>query len=164
MSYDLYLLRVTPGADAAEIYRQCLEGQEEELNPGPAVAEVEREKQRLAKLLMQFDGSLQMAEFDFEGLARIENIAPDEVRRCYRHLELNSDDYTGIQIALWDDHAEVTFPYWHSGEQSENVLKKVWDHLEVLEVQGGFVTFDPQLGRVLDLGCDFERVLAFTNL
>lgn len=160
MSYDLYLLRVPHHGDAVEIYRQCLEIQEEELNPGPSLPEVEREKHRLAKLLTQFDTELQIAEFDFAGLAQMQNLPLDEVRTRYRHLELNRTDYTGIQLTLWDNYAEVTFPYWHSGEQAEAVLRRVWEHLEVLEAQGGFTTYDPQLNRTLDLRHDFSRVLA----
>lgn len=160
MSYEFYLLRVAPNADAAEIYRQCLESQEAELNPGPILPAVEQEKHRLANLLMRFDSNLQIAEFDFDGLARRQNVDLEEMRRRYRHLELNSDDYMAIQITLWDNHADVTFPYWHSGGQAAAVLRKVWDYLEIFETEGSFTTFDPQLERVLDLSHDFADVLA----
>ena len=94
-------------------------------------------------------------------LAASQKIDEAEARRRYRHIELNSDDYSGIQITLWDDAAELIFPYWHSGEQARTVLQQVWDHLEVLQTWGSFVTYDPQLDRMLNLATDFEPVLEY---
>ena len=38
----------------------------------------------------------------------------------------------------------------------------IWDRLEILEQQGGFTTFDPQMNRLPDLSADFETVAART--
>lgn len=161
MSYDLHLLRVPPGEDVSHVLDLHLDAQDEELNPGPLVPALEDEKQRLAKALMQFNPALRIAAFDYAGLAAMYDIDEREARRRYRHVEVNADDYTGIQITLWDSVADVTFPYWHAGEQARRVLLQVWDYLALLQSQGGFVLYDPQLERVIDLDVDFDAVLAF---
>ena len=161
MSYDLHLLGVPPGEEASDVLGRHLDEQDEELNPGPLVQAVEDEKQRLGKALMKFNPALRIVALDYAGLAAMDQIDEAEARRRYRHLELSADDYTGIQITLWDSVGDVTFPYWHAGEQARRVLLQVWDYLIVLQCQGGFVTYDPQLDRVIDLDADFDSVLAF---
>jgi hypothetical protein len=152
MSYELRLVHAGHRWDKPE---------EEELNPGPMVAAKEEEKRRLAGALMRLNPVLCVAAFDYPSLAAAENVDPEEARRRYRHIELNSDDYSGIQITLWDDEVELTFPYWHSGEQARNVLRQVWEYLELLQMWGSFVSYDPQLGRVLNLAADFDAVLEY---
>ena len=159
MSYELYLLRVPPGQQARAVLDRHFQSQEAELNPGPSDPAKETEKRRLATALMQFDPGLSIAAFDFANMAALEGIDENEARRRYRHLELNSDDYSGIQITVWDDAAEISFPYWHSGEQAERVLLRVWDYLEVLEQSGKLTVYDPQLAQSLALGFDFQTAL-----
>jgi hypothetical protein len=134
-----------------------------ELNPGPAVDSKEEEKRRLARALLRFNPALAIARFDYASLSVSQKIDEAEARRRYRHIELNSEDYSGIQITLFDDTAELIFPYWHSGEQARNVLHEVWDYLYLLQTWGSFITYDPQLERTLHLETDFAAVLAYVN-
>ena len=162
MSYELHLIRVATGEDALQAaHRRLDQCAHEDLNPGPAMESKEEEKQRLAAALVRFNPALRVAQFDYAALAASETVDEQEARRRYRHIELNSDDYSGIQITLWDDAAEVIFPYWHSGEQARNVLQQVWEHLEVLETWGSFITYDPQSDRILRLQTDFDPVLEY---
>jgi hypothetical protein len=158
MSYEIHLLHVQTGEVPRAIFERHLDQRARELNSGPAEPAKEAEKERLARALMRFHPALVRAEFDFAGVARIEDLEEHEARRQYRHVELNADDYTGIQITLWDDTAEITFPYWHNGEQALSVLYQVWECLSVLTKWGAFVPFDPQLDKVLDLESDFSKV------
>ncbi len=162
MSYELHLIRVGPAGDALKAARNRLARPAySELNPGPVVASKEEEKRRLADSLLRFNSALGVAKFDYASLAASERIDEQEARRRYRHIELNSDDYSGIQITLWDDAAELIFPYWHSGEQARDVLQQAWDYLEVLQTWGSFVIYDPQLDRLLNLAVDFDPVLDY---
>ena len=111
--------------------------------------------------MLRFSPALTATEFDFAHLAESERIDEREARRRYRHVELNCDDFSGIQITLFDDAAELTFPLWHAGEQARDVLQQAWDYLEVLQTWGSFVTYDPQLERILDLEFDFDAVLRY---
>lgn len=154
MSYELHLVHIGSGEDALAAPRR-------ELNPGPVVESKEAEKQRLAHALVHFNPALRVAVFDYASLAATEGVDEQEARRRYRHIELNSDDYSGIQITLWDDAAELIFPYWHAGQQARNVLKQVWEYLEVLQQWGSFVTYDPQLDRILNLQTDFDAALNY---
>lgn len=162
MSYELHLIRVDAAEDALDAARrQSIRPLEKDLNPGPPVDSKEEDKQRLAACLLRFNGSLALARFDYAALAAAQKIDQAEARRRYRHLELNSEDYSGIQITLWDDAAELIFPYWHSGEQARAVLQQAWDYLELLQTLGAFVIYDPQLDRLLNLAADFQPVLSY---
>jgi hypothetical protein len=59
---------------------------------------------------------------------------------------------------LFDDEASVTVPYWHQGPAARQVFEEIWSYLEIIEREGGFFTYDPQIERVLDLKRDFEAV------
>jgi hypothetical protein len=39
------------------------------------------------------------------------------------------------------------------------VFEEIWTYLEIIEREGGFFTYDPQVERVLDLRKDFELSL-----
>lgn len=159
MSYELFLLPVSPGEDPEQAYAKWVDRQTLELNAGPISTEAEAEKQRLAKALMRLNPALEQAAFDLEKLASLEDIPVEEARRRYRHLELNSDDDTGIQITLWDDAVEITFPYWHSGESAQACLQQVWEYLERLTQWTGLRAWDPQCERLLNPTRDFSVVL-----
>jgi hypothetical protein len=156
MSYELHLLR--RGQDGPWDHSI-----EKELNPGPIVDSKEQEKQYLAGALCRFNQALKEARFDYTSLAASQKVDEAEARRRFRHIELNSDDYSGIQITLFDDTVDLIFPYWHSGEQARSVLQQVWDYLAVLQTWGSFVTYDAQLERVLNLDTDFETVLQYVQ-
>jgi len=160
MSYDLHMLRVPPGEGAMAAFQRRLELQEKDLNPGPLVPLLEEEKRKLARILLGLRPELRLAAFDYAGLAAKESIDEAEARRRYRHLELNSEDSNAIQITLWDEAAELSLPYWHTGTQSEIALRQAWECAGTLETWGAFMVFDPQLERALDLRYDFEAVLA----
>jgi hypothetical protein len=63
-------------------------------------------------------------------------------------------------MTLFDDTANITIPYWHHGRNGEEVLREAWSYLEVLEHDGGFRAYDPQLERLVFLRTDFSAVLA----
>ncbi len=162
MSYDFHLLRLAGGRDPSAEAREFLEStaEAEVLNPGPPDPAKEERKQALAAALRAADPRLEAFPFDYAEIARAEGIPEDEARARYRHIELNGpDEGSGIQIELYDDSATVTVPYWHHGTEAEPVFAEIWRYLSVLEGDGGFRTYDPQLERVLDLGRDRAAVL-----
>lgn len=161
MSYELNLIRLETHPDPrAAVEAWIQQPASKELNPGPAVAAKESRKRSLAEALMRFDPRLSIAEFDYAGLAVRQTIPEAEVRQQYRHIELEPDDDTGIQITLWDDTADITFPEGYPEDEAPEVLRRAWDYLTLLQQTGGFAVYDPQLEEIVDLSTDFDTVLA----
>ncbi|HIC87842.1 MAG TPA: hypothetical protein EYP04_00315 [Anaerolineae bacterium] len=163
MTYDLHAFRPTPGRDPIPVARRLLAEQEQgaDINPGPLDPAAERVKKRLADALRRAVPELQVFSFDFSLIAQAQGISIDEAKRRYRHLELNApDDGSGIQIILYDDRAELHVPYWHGGEEAEEVFREVWTCLGTLQEERRYAIYDPQLDRILDLDADFDDVVA----
>jgi hypothetical protein len=177
MSYDLYLFQPKPGVDprvtAEKLFledneddaEESAEGDEELdyvkwLNPGEPNPQYEQRKQKMAMLLTEFDAELTTFPFRFDELAIQHNISEDEARKRFRHIELEGPDELAIQITLEDTTGEITMPYWHSGAVAVAAFKTIWGYLDVLQREGGYRVFDPQLDRVLDLERDFAKVVA----
>ena len=159
MSYDLYLLRVTAGRDPLEEAEAVFNEDVEEINPGLSDPQKETTKRELAKQLQLINPALEIFQFDYTEIAKSLGISEPEAQAQFRHIEMNVEDGTGIQITLYDDTASLTIPYWHKGEKASEVWREAWRYLQCLEAQGGFSTYDPQLGRVLSLKSDLEEVL-----
>jgi hypothetical protein len=165
MSYDLHFVRVPPGADPRATIEQALEQDEElddlDVNPGDPDPAKEARKQAIARALMAADPELTIFPKDYAEIARVLEISESEARVRHRELELNGpEDGPGIQISLYDDTAAITLPYWHDGEAAGQVWRKIFTYLQVLEREGGFRTYDPQLDEVLDLSAGPDALLA----
>jgi hypothetical protein len=160
MSYDFHLFKPVEGAETLETARVTLETETEELNPGLPDARKEQQKRQNAALLQMVNHTLEIFSFDYAEIARASGSSETDARTRFRHLELNGPkDGNGIQITLADDTASITVPYWHTGDRAKPVLDEVWQYLLVLERRSGFLTYDPQLERVLRLDSDLPEVV-----
>lgn len=133
MSYDLHLFRPEPGADlaAAGLHSFQHEGD------GPATPASEARKRALADALLRHDPRLAVLPEDWPEASPI----PPPV-------ELAADDESGIRVMVFDRTAAVTLPFARGADAWERAR----GYLRVLEAAGGFRTFDPQTGAVLDPG------------
>jgi hypothetical protein len=155
MSYDFHLVPQSTTSAQIEAVNQ-----DDEINPGPPVPEKEKQKKKLAYLLIESNPKLEIFPFEFSEIAKTYNWTEDEARIRFRHIELNGpDDSNGIQITLYDDKADVTIPYWHHPQAAKIVFDEVWLYLKIFAEQGGFSAYDPQLNRILDLTSDRDDVL-----
>ncbi len=160
MSYDLYLLRPESGVDPLETAEKLFSEESEEINLGLPQPEKEKQKRDLADALIKLNPGLEVFPFGFSEIAAMEGITEDDARIKYRHLELNgAEDGNGIQITFYDDSASITVPYWHVGEKARDTFKEIWSYLMLLEKEVGFVTYDPQLEKILNLSSDWPVVL-----
>ncbi|KAF0245815.1 MAG: hypothetical protein FD180_1289 [Planctomycetota bacterium] len=158
MSYDLHLFRPQPGKDLTEAALASLEDDSENASPGAKDPEGEKRKKAMSEALRKANPGL--SEFKDEEEADALGEAAEEARRQWQPIELNGpDDGNGIQITLYDDTAAVTVPYWHKEQAARRVMGEIWEYLEVLQSQGGFRTYDPQIEKVLDLAADRDAVL-----
>jgi|WetSurMetagenome_2_1015567.scaffolds.fasta_scaffold40070_3 hypothetical protein len=155
MSYDFHLVPQSTTSAQIEAVNQ-----DDEINPGPPVPEKEKQKKKLAYLLIESNPKLEIFLFEFSEIAKTYNWTEDEARIRFRHIELNGpDDSDGIQITLYDDRADVTIPYWHQPRAAEIVFDEVWRYLKIFAEHGGFSVYDPQLDRILNLTSDRDEVL-----
>lgn len=133
MSYDLHLFRPPPGADlaAAGLHSFQHEGD------GPATPASEARKRALAHALIRHDPRLVVLPEDWP-----------EASLIPPPMELSANDESGIRIMIFDLTAAVELPY----ARGDDAWERARGYLRVLEAAGGFRTFDPQTGEVLDLG------------
>lgn len=76
------------------------------------------------------------------------------------HVELSDDDLW-TRISIFENVAGIGMhPGRFTAAKYVHALQLAWACLELLEREGGFATYDTQVGRVLDLSRDFEVVLA----
>jgi hypothetical protein len=160
MGYDFYSFRVPAGEDPMTIADRLLGEDEGELAPHASSPEIEAKKEAMANAILEKNPQMTRFQLRHDEIAKMENTSIDEARRKYRYIEINPpDDGNGVQVHLYDAYATVSVPYWHQGEQAAAVFREIWGHLETLGREGGYETYDPQLGRVLDLERDFSLVV-----
>lgn len=160
MSYDLYQFKPEAGVDPFETVERLFFEESEEINPGPPRSEKEKRKRALADALIKLNPRFEIFPFGFSEIAEMEGIPEAEARVKYRHLELNgAEDGNGIQITLYDDSTSITVPYWHSGEKARETITEIWSYLALVEKEAGYVTFDPQIEKILNLSSDLPTVI-----
>jgi hypothetical protein len=156
MSYEFHLFAPRPGEDPL-VTGQNKSDDLPSATPDPAV---EAQKHRLAVALITLNFRLKHAPFDYEEMARFNNISVPEARALYRHIEMTGPaDGNGVQILIFDDEVVISVPRWHVGKDAAQVFREVWSYFELLSRESGFVTYDPQFDRIVDLENDFGRVL-----
>jgi hypothetical protein len=63
-------------------------------------------------------------------------------------------------VTIDADHAALTMAYWYTGERARKTIREALGYLAVVERETGWTTFDPQIGRRLDLWGDFNEVVS----
>ena len=98
------------------------------------------------KSLSKFKGSRTTRRYRVAVLT----VSNNDFRLFRKGIELNgpAEESNGIQITLFDDEASVTVPFWHHGAAARRVFEEIWTYLQIMEREGGFFTYDPQIDRV----------------
>ncbi len=158
MSYDFRLFLPQPGVDPLVTAQTEQDGESEDINPGPPVAENETRKRAIANALMKTDPVLEVFQFGFEQIAKFQNISVEEAKLRWRHMEFNGpEDGPGIQITLFDDGASLSVPYWHKDKKAKAVFVQLWEYLKVIQRVGGYQIYDPQMESIVNLASDLEK-------
>jgi hypothetical protein len=139
MSYDLKMSKLPPETDL-EMFLEAHETDSDLLNI-PELTEAERSRFRAIALKIASHG---LGFRLFEG------------DRCYLDLENLTD---GIQISFRTNAIFFMLPYWYKGEQAQTIFKKIWKYVAIIQDETGYIAYDQQLGRVLDLATDFDDVV-----
>lgn len=158
MSYDIYLFKSRDGESVEDAYERVVEGEGGE---GPGTPEADALKERLASALIGSGTGLERAMFDYAAIASMQKISEEEARTQFRHIELNSpEDGNGVQTTIEDESASILIPYWHQGDDAREVFEEVWQYLKVFEKEAGYLAYDPQLEKQLDLSNDMAEAVA----
>ncbi|HKF48724.1 MAG TPA: hypothetical protein VKB38_15305 [Terracidiphilus sp.] len=165
MSYGLDLIRLPSGGDRDQAYRQYREEQSragtsvlDDEDPGPLDPSKEDRKQRLASALIARDPDLKKFERNYAKIAAGRSISEAEARRIIRNIELN-DHRNHIQIDLRDDEGSIGFSPEGRGDACARSVRILWDCLRVLESEGGYSAWDPQINRLLNLDSDYDTLV-----
>jgi hypothetical protein len=160
MSYDIELLP-REGVDEILREREHQDADSVVLNPGPMDANREAWKRRLCDVLLKDEPQFAQFVFDWSEIARIDSIPEEEAMVRYRHIELNlpEDDRSGIQITIYDQSVSITVPYWHQRPAATEVFGRVARFVERLEGEGDLATYDPQIGRIVQLSVEIDEIL-----
>ena len=157
MSYGFDLVRLAPAADLdeeasakAERMRATLEAMADQDVPRSSDPSREQRMQELAAALMSRHPTLERHPSSFG----------DADSGRPRVIELNERS-CWIQIHLFDDGAGASFSFVGDAQACTRALRLLWDCLEILESEAGYSTYDPQIGKVLNLESDFETVLKY---
>ena len=158
MSYDYRLFKRIDGEDPLVTAQRDSEG----FPSTPPDPQTEALKRRVADALIAHNPQLKIFQFEYEEIAKFEEISVEAARCKYRHLELQGPDEgsNGIQITLYDDEASVTVPFWHEGDKAADTFREIWQYLEIISRESGYSAYDPQIYGVLDLSAGYEEALA----
>ncbi|HLN63511.1 MAG TPA: hypothetical protein VK464_18395 [Symbiobacteriaceae bacterium] len=136
MSYDLFLFRPEKGEDHLVTLERILDTDLPE-----TAAEAGRKRQLAAALKAAHP---QLEEFPGE-----EDIEPD-----------TPEGRSGIPITLGARTASMTLAYWHGGNaNAQTAIDERRRYFKTCEREAGYVAFDAQLDRTIDLTKDQPNVL-----
>ena len=159
MSYDLYLFKPRPGIEPSITAEALFARDSDELDKDVASPIEWHSRRAIASALIKQNPRFDVFPSELAGaLAATEGSAMEEPAE---YIELSdTEDDTGIQVSVFEEEISVTVPYWHSGEAAEAVFHKVWKYLEAIQRIAGCHTYDPQLGRLVNLNTDFNDVVS----
>jgi hypothetical protein len=147
LSYDLYMLDPEPGIEPYEQLER-LDAEEQSASPDPAIQSRNR---RIVESLRDADARYEESHFSYDVLAEQEGISVDEARARFRSIQLTAEG--GLEINLYDHHADITFPYWESLD-AEALTRDIASASSVISRETGWKLYDPQLERVIDPATD----------
>jgi hypothetical protein len=151
MSYDIYCYRSDSGIPNVEEARSLIEKFNADEEAGLTSATNSDVKQKIVDALMQHNPRLERFRFDYEEIAKIDNISMQEAQAKYQHIELNPPEGDlAIQLVVYNDHVFVTMPYWYTGDDADRLFSSLSEYLRVIRNTAGFFAYDPQTDKVSD--------------
>lgn len=145
MSYDLILFRPREGIDPRDIAT----ADDEIIQRGARNPLAEAMKRKIADALLAHDRQLDIFAPDFDEIAKLHKLPVEEAYERFRQIEINDTASSGVQIALYDEHASITVPFWHKCAAARDVFERLWVLIEIACREGEFEVFDPQLDQTI---------------
>lgn len=153
--YHLHVFPLTPGADPEAALAASLDAGADDLP-----AEQTEWQRRLSAALLREHPSLERRGPHPDVLRSFEEgFGPGAGAGFAAMKENEFQDENGVYVSLDPAAAAAGVPLGFVGEDAEFVCRCAWEYLETLAEAAPPGVFDPKLGRVLELGADFEAVL-----
>jgi len=151
MSFDLLLVRMPADASKREIRAAAAAAVKGEVPDTPPDSAIEARKRAVADAMLVMFPELEEKQLDYAKIARSQGITEDEARLRIRWISLyGPKDGARVEIDLYDTWASISMPHGR-GENTEAEMDELWSYLETLVTEGGFVVYDPQRGKVVDV-------------
>ncbi len=146
MSYDIYCYKSRLGKPNLEEAQNAIEVNEE------VEASIDSEtKLKIAKALIDYNPRLEIFDFDYEEIAKLQGTTIDEAKKEFSHIELNTPEGDlATQITIFDDNVSFTIPYWYSGNNATEVFNKISDYTKIIRQTAGYFVYDPQTDKAFD--------------
>ncbi|MCU1309483.1 MAG: hypothetical protein JWO20_608 [Candidatus Angelobacter sp.] len=149
MSYDLYCYSPVSSLPNAVEAEALLNSEESGINADDILAS--DRKQRVAAALMEYNPRLEMFNFDYTKIAESRGISEDAARKKWNQIELNAPKGDpAIQFTIYDNHIDVSIPYWYQGVDADRIFSQLSSYLRVIRKATGYFVYDPQTGLAFD--------------
>ena len=149
MSYDLYCYKSKIGRpDLGEAQTALEETDDANTDSNSSNFDL---KEKLAKVLVDFNPKLERFIFDYNEIAKMQNITIEQARKTFQHIELTkAEGELAVQLTIYDGNVSITVPYWYSGEKAKAVFKEVSEYTKLIKQKAGYFVYDPQTENVYD--------------
>jgi hypothetical protein len=137
VSFDLSMFEVRAG-ESLETARERI------AEPAPPTEEGDRLRRETVAALLEHDPELDVFESE-EGAPLTELTSLDESKPA--------------QVTLYGDQAFITIPYWHSGDEAKTAMGAVWRLVEIIHERTGWILYDEQEGRQVDIAAGPEQLI-----
>ncbi|HYN80494.1 MAG TPA: hypothetical protein VES88_03260 [Gemmatimonadaceae bacterium] len=151
MSFDLLLVRMPPEASKREIRAAAAAAVKANPSDRPPDSQIEARKRAVADAMLVIFPELEERQLDYAKIARSQGITENEARARTRWISLyGPEDGFRVEIDLYDTWASISMPHGR-GENTEAEMDELWSYLEALVTEGGFVVYDAQRRKVVDV-------------
>jgi hypothetical protein len=134
MSFDLTMFEVRED-ETVEAARERI------TEPGPPTPDGERLRRETVTALLEHDPELDV--YETSALTELTSL----------------DDSKPVQATVYGDQASITIPYWHSGDEAKAAMAAVWRLVEVIHERTGWILYDEQLGKQVDIAAGPEQLV-----
>ena len=148
MSYDIYCYRSKIGKPDLQEAEDAIEDEDE---TNLSSEDVHTIKEKLAEALINLNPKFERFAYDYEEIARSQNMSVDEAKQQFNQIELTPPETElATQIIISNNQVFITIPFWYSGEQAKKVFINLADYLKIIHQITGYFAYDPQTGDVFD--------------
>ena len=134
MSFDLTMFEVREGETVETARKRITE-------PGPPTPDGERLRRETVAALLEHDPELDV--YETSALTELTSL----------------DDSKPAQVTMHGDQASITIPYWHGGDEARAAMAAVWRLVEGIHERTGWILYDEQLGKQVDIAAGPEQLV-----
>lgn len=85
------------------------------------------------------------------------DLGSEVLRLSNGYVEINHEN--GLQVSIYPHEIGVTIPYWYNAEIAPLIFKDIQQIVIAVETVTNYVTYDSQIGRIIDVVADYDLML-----